>query len=316
MVKNKQDRESLKKSIKNYFVKNPNWRKADIVNHFEKQGIARRTVYANINRMTGNQGIQDKKRSGRPTKWTPQKLKNLKRLTNNRKGVVQRKLGLKFGCHQTTISRKLQKMGIKKRCREKAPKSTLEQQEKAKKRCRKLVNQIYKEKCSLILDDEKYFTFVNDKTPGNKYYYSNNKELCPDNVRFKQIEKFPKKILVWVCLSEHGISTPLIRNSKAEAINQTIYLEECLKKRLLPFIREYHQDSNYLFWPDLSTAHYSNANKAWMNEHVNYVPKDSNPPNVPKARPIEDFWGDLTQKVYEGEWEAKNEDHLKKRIGT
>ena len=39
-----------------------------------------------------------------------------------------------------------------------------------------------------------------------------------------------------------------------------------------------------------------------------------NPPNVPKARPIEDFWGCLTQKVYEGGWEAENEDQLKRRI--
>lgn len=45
-----------------------------------------------------------------------------------------------------------------------------------------------------------------------------------------------------------------------------------------------------------------------------FVPKYANPPNVPKARPIEDFWGLLCQKVYEHGWEAKSTEELKKKI--
>ena len=30
-----------------------------------------------------------------------------------------------------------------------------------------------------------------------------------------------------------------------------------------------------------------------------------NPANVLKARPIEDFWANLKQKVYEKDWKAK-----------
>ena len=82
----------------------------------------------------------------------------------------------------------------------------------------------------------------------------------------------------------------------------------------IPFIQNYHQDSNYLFWPDLASSHYSKANVAWIEENIEFVSKKSNRPNVPKARPIEDFWGDLTQKVYDSGWQAKNEDQLKRRI--
>jgi hypothetical protein len=77
-----------------------------------------------------------------------------------------------------------------------------------------------------------------------------------------------------------------------------------LEKRLLPFINEYHQDHNYIFWPDLASAHFAATTVAWMDQNVNYVPKRLNPPNVPQARPIEKFWGCLAQKVYEGGWEA------------
>ncbi len=51
-----------------------------------------------------------------------------------------------------------------------------------------------------------------------------------------------------------------------------------------------------------------------MDEYIEYVAKEDNPPNVPQARPIENFWGCLSQKVYEGGWEAKTQQQLVKRI--
>jgi hypothetical protein len=106
----------------------------------------------------------------------------------------------------------------------------------------------------------------------------------------------------------------LIRPSKAVAINQETYLEECLVQRLLPFIEKHHDDGNYIFWPDLASSHYAKQVVSWMEENVNFVSKDLNPPNVPQARPIEKFWGCLAQKVYEDGWEAKTERSLKLRI--
>ncbi|CAF5166545.1 unnamed protein product, partial [Rotaria magnacalcarata] len=39
----------------------------------------------------------------------------------------------------------------------------------------------------------------------------------------------------------------------------------------------------------------------WLHEqNIKFVPKQDNPPNVPQARPIEDFWSILAGKVYEG----------------
>ena len=53
-----------------------------------------------------------------------------------------------------------------------------------------------------------------------------------------------------------------------------------------------------------------------MNENVSYVGKDKNPPNVPQASPIENFWWCLVRKVYEDGWEAKTEAQLARRINT
>ncbi len=49
-------------------------------------------------------------------------------------------------------------------------------------------------------------------------------------------------------------------------------------------------------------------------EYIEFLPRNLNPLNVPKVRPVEDFWGHLSAKVYEGGWQVKNEDQLKGRI--
>ena len=51
-----------------------------------------------------------------------------------------------------------------------------------------------------------------------------------------------------------------------------------------------------------------------MNENINYVQKEINPPKIPQARPFENFWGCLVQKVYENGWEAKTEAQLSLRV--
>ena len=97
------------------------------------------------------------------------------------------------------------------------------------------------------------------------------KSTCPDNVRFAVKEKFPTKVLVWIAISARGMFKPLIRPSNSEAIKSDICINEDLEKRLLPFIHEYHQDLNYMFWPNLASAHYSAATVGWMDKNINYV---------------------------------------------
>ena len=173
---------------------------SEIVNHFQKEGYPQRTIYNTINRLHNGESIKDKKQTGRPTSWTSTRKNQLKRLTNNRKGVSQRRLGCKFGVSQMTICRQLSKMNISCFKREKTPKYTEKQAEKAKNLCKKLAYLIYRSSCCVILDDEKYFTFDGSNMEGNDNY-----------------------------------------------VDSDIYIKECLEKRMLPFIREHHQDSNYIF---------------------------------------------------------------------
>ena len=63
---NAEERESFQKRLEIFFVKNPNIKNTKIVNHFEKEGIARNTIYDNLKRLETGQSFFNKKRSGRP----------------------------------------------------------------------------------------------------------------------------------------------------------------------------------------------------------------------------------------------------------
>ena len=88
------------------------------------------------------------------------------------------------------------------------------------------------------------------------------------------------------------------------AVNTDIYINECLQSKLLPFIHKHHADFNYLFWPDLAGAHYSDETVAEMEENVCFVENACNLPNLSQAKPIENLWGILAHKVYEGGGQA------------
>jgi transposase len=116
---NKTEREALRKMVK---IVIPQMKKSEIVNHFQKEGYPRRTIYSTINRMQNEDSIEDKKKTGRPTSWTSTRKNQLKELTNNRKGVSQRRLGRKFNVSHVTICRQLSKMNISCHTRDKTPK--------------------------------------------------------------------------------------------------------------------------------------------------------------------------------------------------
>ena len=110
--------------------------------------------------------------------------------------------------------------------REKTLKYSEKQAEKAKNVCQKMTTLLSRSSCCLVLDDEKYFTYDGTSMQENDNYFTNDKSKCPDSVRFAEKEKDPNKVMVWVAVSNLGISKPLFRSSKSEAVNLGIYINE------------------------------------------------------------------------------------------
>lgn len=91
----------------------------------------------------------------------------------------------------------------------------------------------------LIIDDETYVTDDPSQLPGRKFVHAvDHKEVAYEH-KFKQITKFPQKYLVWQAMDRfRRVSEPYISEGP---MNATVYLEECIKKRLLPFIHKHYK---------------------------------------------------------------------------
>jgi hypothetical protein len=244
---------------------------------------------------------------------TKTNIKHLKTMFNHQDGVSVRQAARKFNCHYSLISRTLRThTSIRVYKKKKIPMRTEEQLERIRTCCDWLYRNLQGK--AVVMDDESYFTLSHGTINGNNKFYSSNVAKTPARVKCRRVAKYEKKLLVWLCFSDKGMAEPYFVPSGL-AVNQHIYLEECIKKRLIPFIEEHHLDDQYLFWPDLASAHYANSVISFLNEKsINFVPKAKNPPNVPECRPIEDFWSILKGMVYKNNWKAKTFQELHDKI--
>ena len=139
---------------------------------------------------------------------------------------------------------------------------------------------------------------TNQSVPTNRGYCSSEKSLTSE-VKFKRTQKFEQKLLVWIAISTNGISS-LFFAKQRQAINKKPYSEECIIKRLVPFIDSYHDKDKTLFWSELASSHYSNIVPSSLSRNgIQFVDRYMNPQNCLQSRPIETLWSILKNMVYD-----------------
>lgn len=301
----------IRKGIYNLVGRIP---KRDIIAIYREQNVSKSTIYNTIRDCEEGIPCINLPKTGRPRILSGIRERRLMEAAKDKVGVSQRKLARRFGISKTTVLRTIHRTNLVFRKRRKAPKYTAAQLERIPRCCRAL-RRIHFVNKLIVMDDEKYFTLSHSEIKGNDGFYTNNIENTPDNVKFKGKSKFEDKILVWCAISERGfISQPYVGRVRGEALNADLYIQRCLTK-LLHFLNTHHVNDNIMFWPDLASCHYAGVTRQWLNENnIDFVPKLDNPPNVPQARPIEEFWSILSRKVYDKGWEATNEDQLRRRV--
>lgn len=288
--------------------------KKEVLDHFLKENIGRSTIYSIFKRFESGKPTTGSKKTGRPKILNNTKLQKLKNAAKNKFGASNRKLGRKFGISKETVRQNLKKLGVNYHKRPTVPRYSPKQLKEIPPKCRILRRQYFKDGVEIILDDEKYFTYSWNNGEQNVGFYTDNIEETPDNIRFALKGKFEPKILVWAAISTKGVSKLYIQDSQMSAIKSDTYISKCLTK-LDKFINTKHLRDEIIFWPDLASCHYSKNTQDWLAmKKINFVPKHVNPPNIPKARPVEDFWNLLCQEVYKDGWEANSNEQLKTRI--
>lgn len=256
--------------------------------HFKKEGIPKSTTYRWMTRCDLNKPPTFRKSTGRPpTVATPKLLRAIERSYALNPSTSVPKLAKKLHVNRKTLSKiKVYKLNIRAHVKKKAPKYIKDQKSRAKTGLRK----IYKKAASkiLVIDYETYCAVEPSEVPGRKFYHASDPREVKYENKILPRAKFSKKYMIWLAIDQNGeISSPFITD---KTMTGDLYLKECIKKRLMPFISGYEKNS-LLFWPDMATCHYSKKVTDYLHqEKIEFVSKKENAPNVPQARGIERFW--------------------------
>ena len=197
------ERQILRGGVKNYLVQHPFAKKSEVVSYFQEQGYSRSTVYNAVLRHYQGLGIQDKERTGRPRKLTRGKVTKLVKQASDTVGCSLRKLSRSFHVCPATVRSNLLREGLRYHKRQAVPKYSETQIATVPSLCRKLLQKHIPIGTSVLMDDEKYFSYTADETPGNAGFYTKNKATCPTDVKYKQKSKFSPKVLMLIALSDH-----------------------------------------------------------------------------------------------------------------
>ena len=306
--------ESVRKHVYNFYIDNKSMGKKFTVNHFLAEKIPQSTIYDIIQRAENETGYERAPGSGRVAKIM--NSGNIERLIedfDHNDSISQTQAARKYGCSQKHISTTLAtKTTIRVRKKTPIPKRNDEQKRQAKFKCGRLYRNF--RGLNWVIDDETYLTLAHTTINGNNLFYTSDVNETPSSVKYTEMAKYEEKLCLWSAISNKGICKPYFALPRT-MVNSELYLKECIKKRLMPFIEENHSDGDYIFWPDKAAPHYSDmVTEYFMENDVNYVDKDDNPTNLPECRPIEKFWSILKGHVYKNNWQAKDLHKLKERI--
>ena len=156
--------------------------------------------------------------------------------------------------------------GYKSYKKKKVPRRDEKQENVAICRSKLLYKKLCAKKSCLIIDDETYCAAYFRSLPGHQYYSATNRKKLNSKYKCIGMQKFAKRFLVWQAICECGERSSCFVITGT--INTEIYIKECLKKRLLPFLRSH--TGNPLFWPDLASCHYTGTTLNWLREHSRF----------------------------------------------
>lgn len=276
--------------------------------------IPKTTVSRVISKFLQTKSIERKAGSGRKAgPSNPGLSQKVKRTLTQNPSLSMRDAAKKLGTSKSTVQKYKRDLGLRSFVVQKVPGRSQSGQNVVKPRARKLYyNFLTKMDNCIIMDDETYIKMDFNQLPGKVFYVSKERGSVRDKYCQKSMTKFAKKYLIWQAICSCGKKSKAFVTSGN--INGQIYLEQCLKRRLLPFYQS-HVDQNKclpLFWPDLASCHYSKVVEEWYRQNnIYYVPKSANPPNCPDARPIEKFWAIIKAKLRKSKKEAKSLPHFK-----
>ena len=120
----------------------------------------------------------------------------------------------------------------------------------------------------------------------NRGYYMSDFSLTPMAVKTYVKKKFESNVMLWIVMSP-----TVLTSGRSMAVTARSYTDNCLEPHLVPFLNRvntHYPHGGYIFCPDKASARISTD--FLDNNNVRYVKKANNPTEVPRCRPIEEFF--------------------------
>lgn len=256
------------------------------------QNVNMRLVQRTIKRYREFGVINDRKRTGRPRSIrTPEVIKAVRERIRRNPARSGRKLGKDFKVGKTTMKIILkQDLGLKAYKKTKIHGLTDAQKVKRYERSKLLLD--WHAGDEIIFSDEKLFLLQESHNAQNDRVYAATLDDIPSNKRNVQRFQNVSSVMVWGAISPRG-KLPLIFIEKGVKINQKYYLDEVLKKVLLPEAQKLFGDDFYCFQQDGAPAHTAKLVQQWCEQNLtDFITKEEWPPSSPDLNPL-DFciWG-------------------------
>jgi hypothetical protein len=224
-----------REKIVDIFFQNPDFTQYKIA---KIAGVSLWTVNKAIQNYKLNISNEIKPRSGRPAGPADMKLE--------RKGIARiilrrcdssRDLAQKLGTSQTLFQRVKKRNGYKTYTKKNIAKKMVKQFNNGIDRAQNFERFLRGKKnhCQ-TMDDETYVKLDFSTLPGKEFYIKKPEETLLESITTFSSEKFPAKRMIWQAICECGLrSRPY---AMTVTMNSQLYLDECIKKRLIPFIMQ------------------------------------------------------------------------------
>lgn len=298
-----------REKIVDIFLQNPDYTQKKIA---QIVGVGSATVKRAIRNYKLNISNDRKPGQGRSVgPADPQMERKALKLFERRRNDSTRDLARKLGTSASMIQRIKARNGYKTYTKQNIAKKTTKQFNDGIDRAKNFESFLRgKKNHCMIMDDETYVKLDFSTLPGKEFYIKKPGETLPASTTTFASEKFPAKRMIWQAICECGErSRPFVVTG---TMNSQLYIDECLQKRLLPFVTDHKVPC--IFWPDLAPIHYSRSALQWFEDNnIQLVPKTANPASVPEDRPIERYWALCKRELKKEPKAAVNDKEFKYR---
>lgn len=282
----------------------------------EMTGFSRRTIENTVRRFRETGTTKDRPRSGRPaTATTPIITRSIRdKIRHNPKRSL-RKVAKELNISEKTVRNYVKKrLGLQPIKLQKSHALTDDSKQKRLQRCRELLKRFKPvDTLDILFTDEKLFTVEQSFNHQNDRIWSKSVKDANNNGRYVSRKGHPASVMVWAGVTATG-KTPLVFVDQGVKVNSQNYLNDILKKHVLPWSQTHFAGRNWTFQQDSAPAHKAKVVQAWCkNNFPSMITSAEWPPYSPDLNPLDySVWSVLESKACATP--HKNLDSLKRAL--